>query len=558
MVQSLPLWTVDDIERRGMIQGMLIFLSDLLRELPFEFIPAEENPKITAPVTENANEIQSGGVFLARRGRLTDGHQYISQAVDNGAAAIVGEQHFTDVIDMLRGTPYVQVANGYQAFGYLAAAYEGHPSKELVVVGVTGTNGKTTTVTIIYHILKAAGVKVGLISTVSAIIGDYEVPTGLHVTNPHAHELQRYLRQMVEAGMTHCVLELTSMGLDQGRVNGTHIDVAMMTNVTHEHFDWHGSFEDYRDAKVRLFEMMRDTPRKGNQPNIAVINADDPSGPMFAEASAGADYMMLYSVKQREADFYAERIHYALSFTSFMLRGNAGDIAIRSPLVGEYNVANVLAAVVGAISAMPQPQHQQRMINAIPKGIADLPQLPGRMEPIDEGQEFLAIVDFAHTPDALDRVLDTARLMVAEGGRVIVVFGSAGLRDREKRRLMAEISAKKADITILTAEDPRTESLLGILSEMMTEAKKHGAIPEQTLYSIPDRGRALLQACQLAEAGDVVLACGKGHEQSMCFGTIEHSWDDGVALRSALRGEPLLTLPSAGEPYDVGEGWLKD
>lgn len=537
---------------------MLIFLSDLLRELPYEFVPSDQNPKITAPITENATEIKPGGVFLARQGRLTDGHQYIHQAIENGAAAIIGERPFQDIIDIIKDTPYVQVSNGYQAFGYLAAAYEDHPSKQLVVIGVTGTNGKTTTATIVYHILKAAGVSVGLISTVSAIIGDQEIPTGLHVTNPQAHDLQRYLRQMVEAGMTHCILELTSMGLDQGRVNGTHIDVAVMTNVTHEHFDWHGSFEAYRDAKTKLFQIMTDTPRKGDQPSIAVINADDPSGPIFAEASVGADYMMLYSVKQTNADFYAERIHYAPSFTSFMLRGNAGDIAIRSPLVGEYNVANVLASIVGAISAMPQPQHQQRMINAIPTGIANLPQIPGRMERIDEGQNFTAIVDFAHTPDALDRVLNTARLMVADNSRVITVFGSAGLRDREKRRLMAEISGKKADITILTAEDPRTESLLGILSEMMIEAKKYGAIPEQSLFSIPDRGRALLKACQLAKAGDIVLACGKGHEQSMCFGTIEHPWDDRNALSSALKGKPLLTLPSAQQPYDINEQWLSD
>lgn len=526
--------------------------------LPFEFEPAAENPRVTAPVTENASEIQPGGLFLARQGRTTDGHQYIAQAVERGAVAVVGEREHATVAEALQGVPYARVPNGYEAFGYLVSGYEGNPSRYLVVVAVTGTNGKTTTTTTIYHILKTAGVKVGLISTVAAHIGDREVSTGLHVTNPPAHQLQRYLREMVEAGMSHVVLEVTSQGLDQGRVNGTQIDVAVLTNVTHEHLDWHGSFEAYRDAKAKLFHLMKETPRKGTQPNIAVINADDPSGPVFAEASVGADYLLLYSTRQKEADLYADNIHYGASFTSFMLRGNAGDIPIRSPLVGSFNVANVLAGIGGAIAAMPEPEKQQLMINAIPRGVAELPQIPGRMERIDAGQDFVAIVDFAHTPDALEKALAAAHLMTSDEGRVIAVFGSAGLRDVEKRRLMAEAAAQHADLVVLTAEDPRTESLLEILRVMRDSAMAQGAIDGETLWSVPDRGRAILHACKLAVAGDVVLVCGKGHEQSMCFGTIEHPWDDREALRAALQGTPLLTLPSAPDPYDVAEPWRAD
>ena len=534
---------------------MARLFSELLSMLPFEFTPADKNPRITAPVTENAKEIQPGGVFLARKGRITDGHRYISQAVENGAVAIVGERPLHEIEADLGAATYAQVPNGYEAFGYLVSGYYGNPSRNLIVIGVTGTNGKTTTSMVIFNILKAAGIKVGLISTVSAVIGEREIATGLHVTNPPAHELQRYLGEMVAAGMTHCVLEITSMGLDQGRVNGTQIDVAVMTNVTHEHLDWHGSFEAYRNAKTRLFTIMKDTLRKNTQPNIAIINADDASGPAFAEASIGADYMLLYSTHQPDADLYADNIHYGASFTSFLLRGNTGDIPVRSPLVGEYNVSNLLAGIGGAIAAMPQPEHQQRMVNAIPRGIADLPQIPGRMERIDEGQDFLAIVDFAHTPDALEKVLKAAHLMKSKDGRIICVFGSAGLRDREKRRLMAETSAALADITILTAEDPRTESLLGILSEMQSGAEAKGAVANDSLFIVPDRGRALHRACQMAKAGDVVLACGKGHEQSMCFGSIEHDWDDASALKAALRDAPMLTLPSASDPYDAAEPW---
>lgn len=532
--------------------------SDLLSALPFEFSAPAGNPTITAPVTENAREVKPGGVFVARKGRSTDGHRYITQAVANGAAAIVGELPLDQVQADLQGVPYAQVADGYQAFGYLAAAYEGFPSRRLVVIAITGTDGKTTTSTIAYHILKASGIKVGLISTVSAVIGATEIPTGLHVTTPPAHEVQHYLRQMVEAGMTHCVLEATSFGIDQGRINGVDIDVAVMTNVTHEHLDWHGSWENYRDAKRKLFTLMKNSYRKGQQPKIAVINADDPSAPDFAESSIGADYMMLYSLIQTDADFYADRIHYTPTHTSFMLRGNAGDIPVRLPLLGAYNISNALAGIIAAISAMPQLTHQQRMINAIPQGIADLPLIPGRMERIDEGQAFNAFVDFAHTPNALLKTLETARLILPEGGRVIVVFGSAGLRDREKRRLMAEIAGEHADISILTAEDPRTESLLGILAEMAEGARSKGSVDGETLFIEPDRGRAILLACQMAKANDVVLACGKGHEQSMCFGKIEHAWDDREALRAALHGQALLTLPSASDPYDPRELWLRD
>lgn len=526
--------------------------------LPFEFEPATDNPRISAPVTENASEIEPGGLFLARMGRSTDGHRFIPQAVARGAAAVVGERPFDEVKDALQGVPYARVPNGYEAFGYLVSGYEGNPSRNLIVIGVTGTNGKTTTTTVIYHILKAAGVKVGLISTVAAHIGEREISTGLHVTNPPAHQLQRYLSEMVDAGMTHVVLEVTSQGLDQGRVNGTQIDVAVLTNVTHEHLDWHGSFEAYRTAKARLFHLMKETMRKGSQPNIAVINADDPSGPVFAEASVGADYLLLYSINQKDADLYADNVHYGPNYTSFMLRGNTGDIPIRSPLVGAYNVANVLAGIGGAIAAMPQPENQQVMINAIPRGIADLPQIPGRMEHLDEGQDFTAIVDFAHTHDALDKALDAAQLMKGDAGRVIVVFGSAGLRDVEKRRLMAEVAAQKADLMVLTAEDPRTESLLSILEDMKTAAIESGAIENETMWTVPDRGRAIDFACRLARAGDVLLVCGKGHEQSMCFGKIEHPWDDREALRSALHGKPLLTLPSAPEPYDSVEAWRNE
>jgi len=530
---------------------MTLKLSDLLSALPFGFPPPDANPHITAPITEDSRQVQPGGVFVARRGHGTDGHHYIEQAIAAGAAAIIGEDP-----QLKPNAPYVYVHNAAETLGYLSSAYYAYPSRALVVVAVTGTDGKTTTASIAYHILKTAGLRVGMISTIKAIIGDEELETGLHVTTPPAHEVHLYLRRMVDAGLTHCILEVTSHGLDQGRVNGVEVDVAVLTNVTHEHLDWHGSFENYRDAKAKLFRILARRLPKGDQPTIAVINADDPNAPHFAEAAIGANYLMLYSKSQKNADFYADRIHYRPDGTSLMLRGNAGDIPLNSPLVGPFNVLNTLAGTVAAISAMPQPIHQQRMVNAIPLAVQTLPQIRGRMERIDEGQDFIAVVDFAHTPNALKNVLQAARAMVSQQNRVIVVFGSAGLRDREKRRLMAEYAAELADFSVLTAEDPRTESLFGILGEMKTGMVAKGAQEGRDFYRVPDRNRAIQQACHLAKAGDMVLVCGKGHEQSMCFGTIEHPWDDAAALRAALRGEePPFMLPSAD---DEAETWLED
>lgn len=529
-------------------------LSDLLSALPFGFPAPDGNPEITAPVTEDSRRVQRGGVFVARKGRSSDGHRYIEAAVKAGAAAVIGEMPALKL-----PVPYVYLHDAGEAIGYLASAFYSHPSKALIVVGVTGTDGKTTTCTTAYNILKTAGVKVGMISTVSAVIGDQSMDTGFHVTTPTAEEVQHYLHQMVQAGLTHCILECTSHGLDQGRVNGVQFDVAVLTNITHEHLDWHGSFENYRAAKSRLFQLLARRPPKGDQPTIAVINADDENAPEFARAAIGANYMMLYSLSQTSADFYADRIHYRPDGTTFMLRGNAGDIAIKSPLVGAFNVMNVMAGAVAAISAMPQPIHQQRMLHAIPLGIESLPPIPGRMQPINEGQPFLAVVDFAHTPNALKNALQTARSLIAPHKRVIAVFGSAGLRDREKRRLMAEISAQLADFTILTAEDPRTESLRNILREMKAGMVSHGGEEGVTFYRVPDRGAAIVQACHMAQAGDIVIVCGKGHEQSMCFGSIEYAWDDAKTLRAALRGEPLpFSLPTSDERKAENESWREE
>jgi UDP-N-acetylmuramoyl-L-alanyl-D-glutamate--2,6-diaminopimelate ligase len=509
-------------------------IADLLSALPQDHkLTGDSSTLVTAPIVESDAEVQPGGVFVARKGQIVDGHDFIPRAIERGTAAIVGER----TIDNLP-VPYVQVENPQEAVGYLAAAYHDFPSRKLIVIGVTGTDGKTTTSTLIHSILQeATGGKAGMITTIAAVVGDKTLETGLHVTTPSAPQIQALLAQMVANGLTHAVIEMTSHGLAQWRLNGVDIDVAVLTNITHEHLDYHGSFEAYLAAKGRMFEMLSTSYRKPNQPKVSVINADDPNAEFFA--SFPADGIVSYSLR-RKADFWAADIVYKPGDTEFMLLedGRIASYPFYSPLVGEFNVLNALAAV--SCTRM-----QGILYETIQKGILRVHSIPGRLERIDEGQDFLAIVDFAHTPNALKNALEACRPMVGEGRRLITVFGSAGLRDREKRKLMAETAIKLADFSIFTAEDPRTESLDGILQTMTDAAMAAGGVEGKDFIRVPDRGEALYQACKMAQKGDVVIACGKGHEQSMAFGTVEYPWDDREAMHAALRGAPRKTLPTA-------------
>jgi UDP-N-acetylmuramoyl-L-alanyl-D-glutamate--2,6-diaminopimelate ligase len=505
-------------------------LANLLAVIPNNqilTIHGDRDTLISAPVVESSLDVLPGGVFVARKGLSTDGHQYIDNAIKAGANAIIGEIERDDL-----PVPYVQVNDAQEILGLLASAYHDFPSRKLAVIGVTGTDGKTTTSHILHSILKQAdGIKAGFISTISADFGDEIADTGFHVTTPSAPQVQAYLARMVEAGLTHCILEMTSHGLAQGRLNGVDIDVAVITNVMHEHLDFHGSWENYRDAKAIMFRKLDTSYRKGNQAKISVLNSDDESADYFAEIPV--DKIVTYGV-QADAAYHATDIQYQPDRTTFTVQ----DTPIQMQLVGEFNISNTLASIGVA-----------RELNidwsAIQAGIASIDVISGRMERIDEGQDFVAIVDFAHTPNALKRALEAGRTMLPDGKRLICVFGSAGLRDVEKRRMMSETSAQLADITVLTAEDPRTESLDDILEMMAQGCISQGGIEGETFIRVRDRGEAIYRACQMAEAGDIVMACGKGHEQSMCFGTVEHLWDDRDAMRSALHGKPLSTLPTA-------------
>jgi UDP-N-acetylmuramoyl-L-alanyl-D-glutamate--2,6-diaminopimelate ligase len=520
-------------------------LSTLTAALPaIRARTGEGDPEI-AGLAADSRQVIPGSLFVAVRGDNTDGHRFTPDAIARGAAAIVA--HELPPHSQASALPYLLVPDTRQALAWLAAAWHGFPARRLVMLGVTGTDGKTTTASLIHSILLAAGLPAGLISTVSAVIGDETLDTGFHVTTPEALEVQGYLARMLAAGLTHCVLEVTSHGLAQHRVTACEFDVAVMTNLTHEHLDFHKTIENYRAAKGRLFVGLATAAVKvGGPPKTAVLNADDSSTSYLASIlpAEPAVRRLRYSLAPG-ADVWASDIVYTLAGLQFTAHGPGFVIPVSTSLVGAYNVSNALAALAATTGALGLPAESAR------DGIATLPGVPGRMERIDLGQPFAALVDFAHTPNALRRTLETARQIMPPGstGRVIAVFGSAGLRDVEKRRLMAETSAELADLTILTAEDPRTESLAAILEKMAQGARSRGAVEGQSFYRVPDRREAIRLALGLARPGDVVLACGKGHEQSMCFGTIEYPWDDRTALRAALaerlgqRGPAMPVLP---------------
>ena len=520
-------------------------LANLFIDYPFS-IPARFPEVEVSGIAIDSRSVKAGDLFVAMRGGSLDGHDYISAAVERGAAAIVGDRELAGP-----SIPYIRLDNPRQALTWLAAALHDWPARKLTVIGVTGTDGKTTTCNLIHRILVSAGIRSGMISTVNAIIGDDLLDTGFHVTTPDAHDVQAYLARMVNAGLTHVVLETTSHGWSQYRVDACEFDVGVVTNITHEHLDEHGSYENYRAAKARLFSSLEWTRVKphGN-PRLGVINRDDPRSFDFLNDHIKVN-KIIYGLSEG-SDVRAQDIEFSPSGIRFMGNSAKFEMEVNSKLVGAYNVSNCLAALAATVHGLGiDPQ-------VAASGIASLEGIPGRMERIDLGQNFTAIVDFAHTPNALKVALEAGRTMTTN--RVISVFGSAGLRDKEKRRMMAETSAELADLSVLTAEDPRTESLDGILEEMAVGARSRGGQESINFWKVPDRGDAIRLALSLARAGDVVLSCGKGHEQSMCFGRTEYPWDDRTAMRAALAD--LLGVTGPKMPYipsqDKTEAeWLK-
>ncbi len=527
--------------------------------------PIYDGPDISiTKFTEKTGEVIPGACFVARVRETSDGHPYIGKAVELGATMILAQRPLSDLnLTLPDNVVYVQVTDTAETLAWLAAAWEGFPSRQLVMIGVTGTDGKTTTCNILHHVLHKSGLKVGLLSTIKAIIGEEEEPLALHVTTPEAPVIQRHLRRMVDAGLTHCILESTSHGLAQHRVSAVDYDIAVVTNITHEHLDYHGSQENYFAAKARLFHTLNsddwalptENESKKRLQKTAVLNVDDSSYTPLLDI--GAPQQVSYGL-EKKADVTADNVAYTKDKTWFdlhfseplgLFNGAAMPEKIEfmvpgySHLLGEFNLYNILATVAVARILKLSPE-------LIQENLKNIFNVHGRMERVTGWHDYIVVIDFAHTPNSLQKAIDTGRKMVKEhNGRVITVFGSAGKRDVEKRRIMAEISARDADLTILTAEDPRTESLDDILAAMAVGCQSKGGVEGETFWRIPDRGEAIYFALSIAQKRDIVMICGKGHEQSMCFGTTEYPWDERQAITAALKAlEYDKPMPDLGLP----------
>jgi UDP-N-acetylmuramoyl-L-alanyl-D-glutamate--2,6-diaminopimelate ligase len=455
----------------------------------------------------DSRRVEPGTLFFAVPGVHVDGHDYVEAAVAAGAVGAVVERELPDI-----AVPQLVVDRTRRALADAADAWFGRPSQQLTVIGVTGTDGKSTVTALTAEMLWGCRWHPGQIGTVSIGIFDELEPNPARSTTPEALELQALLARMVEAGNDSVVMEATSHGLALERTRNCRFDVGVLTTVTSEHLEFHGSLEAYRAAKARLVE----------EAPVAVLNADDPTFGYFRERAR--DRVLTYAI-EADADLRAGNLRADASGTTFHLESPRWHGEVRLNLPGRFNVANALASLA-AVEALGLDVHHAAAALRTTAGV------PGRMERIDAGQPFSVIVDYAHTTDSLRKVLDILRPLTA--GRLIVVFGSAGERDPTKRGPMGGVAAELADAVVVTDEDPRLEDPHAINQQIAEGARAAGAVEGETLWVIDDRREAIGHAIGMARPGDVVLLAGKGHEQSIVYDTESRPWDDRTAARDAL------------------------
>jgi UDP-N-acetylmuramoyl-L-alanyl-D-glutamate--2,6-diaminopimelate ligase len=489
-----------------------------------------------AGLAYDSRAVQEGELFFCVSGFERDGHEFAPQAVAQGAAALVVER------PLGLGVPEVRVSSARAAMAPIAARFYGDPTAELRVVGVTGTNGKTTTAYLVRALLEATGVQCGLLGTVTSIVGGEE--RAVQRTTPEAIDLQRTLREMLDGGDRACAIEVSSHALELGRADAIHFAVAVFTNLTQDHLDFHETMEDYFLAKRRLFVE--------HAPGVSVVNVGDAYGRrLAAELPDARAFAVELAADGRAAsggqlaDFAASDLRCDLDGCTFTLHAEGQTRELRLPMPGRFNVANALGALVAAHELLGR-ERLEELIAALQRGV----HVPGRFEPVDEGQDFAVLVDYAHTPDSLENVLAAARALV-EGGergtarRVVCVFGAGGDRDRGKRPLMGEIATRLADVVLVTSDNPRSEDPEQIIAEVMAGVARvegrratgaDGAAFATPVRSIADRARAIDEAIGLARSGDVVVIAGKGHEQGQeLAGGRKVPFDDATVAREALR-----------------------
>ena len=511
--------TVAQLEHSGEVK-----LKTLLEEVKVRAgLPAGE--LWIRQVANDSRKVRAGALFVAIHGEATDGNLYVKDAVARGAAAVLSEDPAP--AEWPGEIPWIQVNEGRKALAITAANFYGQPAKALKLVGVTGTNGKTTTTSLIDSILRASGAKTGLLGTIA-----YHTPLGEHPapnTTPESLELQSFFAEIRDAGGTYATLEASSHALALDRLWGCHFAAAVFSNLTRDHIDYHKNFDNYFAAKRRLFE---DTG--AGAPDVAVMNTDDEWGKKLA----GLGKKTLTYGLQNGVDLKAKKFQLSFNGLSFIAQTPNGAIQVESSLVGRINVYNILAAIGAGIGLGLSNE-------VIEAGIRNLQAVAGRFQRIDLGQPFLVVVDYAHTDDALENLIRTARELNTKG-RIITLFGCGGSRDRTKRPIMGETSGRLSDLSILTSDNPRQEDPLKIISDIVVGMQKSGG-----KYMIePDREKAVRLAIEEARAGDIVLLAGKGHEDYQIFADHQIHLDDREVARKALGDRGYTQPPSS----DAGFG----
>ena len=479
-------------------------LEQLISKIKPVEIAGQTDVDITS-VEIDSRKVTKGTLFVAMRGTQVDGHQFIPKAIEQGAAAVLCEQIPEDKAE---GVTYVQVKDCEDCVGTVATTFYGNPTKKLRLVGVTGTNGKTTIATLLYNMFRAMGHKCGLLSTVCNYIEGEAVPAS-HTT-PDPIELNQLLRRMVEAGCEYAFMECSSHAIAQKRIGGLTFAGGIFTNLTRDHLDYHKTFENYRDAKKKFFD---DLPKAA----FAITNADDKNGLVMTQNCKAA--VKTYSTRSM-ADYTAHIVE--CHFEGMYLEMDGHEVGVQ--FIGKFNVSNLLA-VYGAARMLGKQPEDILVVMSTLKSVA------GRLEPIRSDEGVTGIVDYAHTPDALENVLNAIHEVLNGKGKVITVCGAGGNRDKGKRPLMAQEAVKQSDRVIITSDNPRFEEPQDIINDMLAGLS---AQQMKKVVSIVDRLEAIKTACMMAEKGDVILVAGKGHEDYQEIKGVKHHFDDREELRNAF------------------------
>ena len=483
----------------------MIELKNILYKVSLTSAFGDMNVSVTG-ICFDSRKVERGSLFIAVKGTLSDGHEFIGKAIQSGAIAIVCEK-LPDTVE--ETITYVTVKNSKQALGIIASNYFSNPSERLSLTGVTGTNGKTTTVTLLYRLFRALGYRVGLISTVENLIMDEVVPA-THTT-PDPIQLNLLLNQMAEEGCSHVFMEVSSHAVDQERIAGLKFAGALFTNITHDHLDYHKTFENYIKAKKKYFDDL-------NSDAFALVNADDKRGMVILQNTKAKKHT--FGLKKM-VDFKGKILSNSIEGLELEIDGKS----VWFKLIGDFNAYNLLGVYGAAVLLGENPDEVLLKLSSMPGA-------PGRFELIDPGAKITAIVDYAHTPDALKNVLETISQFRSGNEQVITVVGCGGNRDKTKRPLMASIACRYSDKVVLTSDNPRDEDPMEIIKEMqagvmLSEVRK-------TLV-MPDREEAIKTACMMAKEKDIVLVAGKGHETYQEIKGVKHPFDDKEVVKRMLK-----------------------